>query len=256
MTLPDNGLKGPPPSNDPGSTPKEPSPIAEPVYAPASERVPKTVEEYRDVVNHPDTDTPERQATATSTSEPSFTRVQRPTNTSESETSWDTSNSAWLTSDSGGSPWPKRLGVVALGVAGGTAVWLWMRWRRERNKPINRFRRQARQAADRARERASTLREQMPELPEFPYEARRPAVGLGTALLSLAIVMWQQSRARSREELARSEIESRSRQARKFGKRAVDTVSDVDWMQRLQQLKELWNPGRVELEKVSIPRRH
>src|SRR5690349_4430778 len=57
--------------------------VSERVYAPASERVPKTVEGYRDVIEHPDNATPERQATGhastspamTSDAEPSFTRV-------------------------------------------------------------------------------------------------------------------------------------------------------------------------------------
>ena len=44
MTLPDNGIKGPPP-DDSDTTTKDPAPIAEPVYAPASERVPKTVDD-------------------------------------------------------------------------------------------------------------------------------------------------------------------------------------------------------------------
>jgi hypothetical protein len=99
------------------------------------------------------------------------------------------------------------------------------------------------------------LREQMPELPEFPDEARRPAVGLGTALLTLAIVLWQQSQARSREEEAAREAARTAKEARKAGKRAVATISDVDWMERLQHLRDLWNPTRVELEKVSLPRR-
>ncbi|MBV9326174.1 MAG: hypothetical protein JO352_20615 [Chloroflexi bacterium] len=244
---------------DQGKTPESEAPIAEPVYAPASERVPKTVPGYGDVVSHTDPATPERQAAVES--EPSFARVTRPTYTPPTETgepAWDTPSSDWMSSG-GGMP-KKRFGWIGLAVAAGVGVWLWMRWRRERNKPINRLRRQARQAAERARQRASALRSQMPDMPEFPDEARRPAVGLGTALLSLAIVVWQQSRARSRAEMRAQEANKRadkmSRQARKMGKHAADTLSDVDWMQRLQQLKEKWNPGRVEIEKTSISRRH
>ncbi len=230
------------------------APIAEPVYAPASERVPKTVPDYGDVVSSTDPATPERQSvTAGTDAEPSFARVPRPTYTSPSETaqtSWDTPNSDWMSNASSGAGLPMRLSWLGLGLVGGVGVWLWLRWQRERNKPINRIRRQARQAAGQARQRATALREQMPDLPEFPDEARRPAVGLGTALLTLAVVLWQQSQARSREE----EAARTAKQARKLGKRAVDSVSDLDWMERLQHLRDLWNPSRVELEKISIPR--
>src|SRR5207248_2087739 len=102
----------------------------------------------------------------------------------------------------------------------------------------------------------------MPDLPEFPDEARRPAVGLGTAILSLAVVLWQQSQARSRSDMrsemrrqTRSRADKASRQATKAGRRAAEAISDVDWQDRLVQLREMWNPGRIELEKISIPRR-
>jgi hypothetical protein len=126
------------------------------------------------------------------------------------------------------------LGLLPLGIAGCVGVWLWMRYQRERNKPINRFRRQA-------REQALAFRQRLPEMPAVPEDARRPAVGLGTALLTLSVVLWQQAQARAREE-ARAAAAAR-------------TVSDGDWVERLQQLKEQWNPGRIALEKVSIPGR-
>jgi hypothetical protein len=218
------------------------APVAEPVYAPASERVPKTVPDYGDVVSRTDTGTAERQATA---SEPSFTRVPRP-NGDTAEPAWDTSQDAWMT-DSGGMQ-PKRFVWAPLIITGGIGIWLWMRWRRERNRPINRLRRQARQAAGQARQRAYALREQMPDLPEFPYEARRPAIGLGTAMLPLALLVWQRSQSHSRTEEA-------SRQTQKAGKRAAEKISDSDWMARLQQLKDDWTARRVEIEKVKITRR-
>ncbi|MBV9579581.1 MAG: hypothetical protein JO057_13415 [Chloroflexi bacterium] len=251
MTTPEN------PSADQSNPAEGQAPIAEPVYAPASERVPRTVPGYGDVTSHTDPSTAERQAAGES--EPAFARIARPANGVSTEPAWDTPSSAWMNESGGGLPW-KRFGLLPVIIAGGVGVWLWVRWQRERNKPINRFRRQARQAAGQARQRASALRSQMPDLPELPDEARRPAVGLGTALLSLAIVVWQQSRARSRAEEAAEEAANRankaSKQARKVGKQAADTVAEVDWMQRLQQLKELWSPVRVELEKTSIPRRH
>src|SRR5437762_2370744 len=65
------------------------TPVGERVYAPASERVAKTVPDYRDVVEHVDTHTPERQAVAQSSieTEPPFTRVARPSSTPGTMTS-------------------------------------------------------------------------------------------------------------------------------------------------------------------------
>jgi hypothetical protein len=245
--------------------------ISERVYAPASERVPRTVEGYRDVIEHPDNGTPERQAIAqsstspamTSDAEPSFTRVARPNNGPTGymgtdpagyngngmghggENDWSQQSNRWMSNMSSSSAVPFGVGWLTLGLIGGIGVWLWMRWQRERNKPINRLRRQA----DQARKRAYALRDQMPDVPE---EAVRPAMGLGTALVSLAIFMWQQSQSRSRQEELRSQMNSRSRNARKqadkasrqatkAGKKAVDAVSDMDWMERLAMLREMWS---------------
>jgi hypothetical protein len=250
MTSPDKNK-----AEDQAKTP-EAQPVAEPVYAPASERVPRTVPDYGDVVSRTDPDTPERQAAS---GEPSFERVARPSYTQTStttEANWDMPNDEWMTD---GGMKPKRFVWVAAAVAGGVGAWLWIRWQRERNKPINRFRRQARQAAGQARERASALRDQMPNLPEFPDDARRPAIGLGTALLPLAVLVWQRSQSRSRAEAASREATRRadkiSGRAKKASKQAAETIADSDWMARLQQLKEAWTARRVEIEKVKITRR-
>jgi hypothetical protein len=112
----------------------------------------------------------------------------------------------------------------------GVGIWLFLRWRRERNKPINRLRRQAQQAA-------SELRERMPE----PEEAVRPAMGLTTAMLSLLLLVWRQS-------------QTRSRRASKTARHATGQLSDVDWQKRLMHLKERWSPSRLELEKIQISR--
>jgi hypothetical protein len=196
--------------------------------------------------------TPEHQAvTTTPDTEPAFARVPRPSPTppaDTAQTSWDTTNSDWMSGGGSGGSMLMWLGWVGLGLGSAAGAWLWLRWQREqreRNKPINRLRRQARDAAGQARVRATALREQMPDLPEFPVEARRPAVGLGTALLGLAVIVWQQAQARSREEQA----------AREASERAAAAVSEGDWAERLQHLRDLWNPDRVELEKISIPRR-
>ena len=239
------------------------TPVAQPVYAPASERVPREpVAGHRDFVEHPDPATPERQAathanTATEVeSEPSFTRVPRPSNSGSDQTGSETWSSG---SPAIGAFPPMGVGWAAMGVCTGVGVWLWMRWRRERNKPINRIRRQARQTASQARQTAFELRERMPE---FPDEATRPAVGLGTALISLALVLWQQSQqSRSRLDESRDEARAKlrwgSREASKraekatreaskhaqkvsqraglFGRKTAETLSELDWQDRLMQ---------------------
>jgi hypothetical protein len=236
-------------------------PVAERVYAPASERVPREpVPGHRDFVEHPDPATPERQAAAvsspiaapatqSSSAEPAFTRVPRPSSDPS-----ETHNERWMSA-------PPALFPMSIGwaVCCGVGIWLFMRWRRERNKPLNRIRRQAEQA----RRTAYELRERMPDIPD---EAARPAMGLGTVLLSLAVFLWQQSQARSRSEMAQAQMKSTprdarkradkaSKQASKYGRKAAQAVADSDWQERLMQLKERWNPSRLELEKMSIPRR-
>jgi len=67
--------------------------------------------------------------------------------------------------------------VVSGGVGG---AWLYARWQRERNKPINRLRRGA-------RDMASRLGERIPDVDELPSGAA-PMSGAATALLLAAIV--------------------------------------------------------------------
>src|ERR1051326_5929753 len=232
--------------------------VSERVYAPASERVPKTVEGYRDVTDHPDFRTPERQAIGqasanpaiTSDAEPSFTRVPRPnTNGNDStsygeDTDWSAQSNRWMSNMSAGSAVPFGVGWLTLGICGGIGVWLWMRWQRGSNKPINRLRRQALQARD----RAYALRDQMPDVPE---EAVRPAMGVGTALLTLAIVLWQQSQSHSRQDEARSRASKLSHKASKashkashkatdVGQQMAQTLAELDWVDRLTLLRDLW----------------
>jgi len=267
------------------------------VYAPASERVPKTVPDYGDVVTNMDAATPERQAAGQSAtqaaSQPSmqgstqsssqagqwpradetaFTRGAHPSDSGAtigstsgptdhsgySDSSWNSeSENRWMSNISGGGLLPFGMGWLGLSVCAGVGVWLWMRWRRERNKPINRLRRQARQAAAMARER-------MPDMPEMPDEATRPALGLGTALLSVAVLLWQQSQARSRSQAdaardrshaMKGRAQKASKQASKQGRKAVEAVSAFDWMERLMQLREVWSANRADMGKVSMPKR-
>jgi hypothetical protein len=242
--------------------------IVERVYAPASERVPKIVEGHRDVIEHPDTGTPERQAMGeenistspswTANTEPPFTRVPRPSDNAggdngdySHDVDWSPQGNRWMSNVSSGGALPMGIGWFTLAVCGGVGAWMWMRWQRERNRPINRLRRQARQTATLARDRAYTLYEQMPNLPEFPDEARRPAVGLGTALLSLAVVLWRMSQTRSQTEEARmragkasSKVRRRadktSHQASELGRQAAQALADLDWQERLTLMREVW----------------
>jgi Flp pilus assembly protein TadB len=71
-------------------------------------------------------------------------------------------------------------------------------------------------------------------------------MGLTTALLSLALLLWQQSQSRSR---------STTKQVSKQSRRAARTLADTDWQKRLKHLKDRWNPARLELEKIQISRR-
>jgi hypothetical protein len=221
--------------------------VGERVYAPASERVPREpVPGHRDFVEHPDTRTPERVAAGQAEGEPAFTRVPRP---------GATGNEAYTqempSQTSARRLWPPIGWAVGCGLCAGVGIWLWMRWQRERNKPINRIRRQARQTA-------YELRDRMPS----SDEAAVPAVGLSTAVLPLIVWAWQRSRSRSIQREVRGRADKAARRGQKatrwtdrVARQAAQTVSEMDWQQRLGVLKELWHPSRVELEKTSITHR-
>jgi hypothetical protein len=208
--------------------------------------------------------------------EPSFTRVARPSATggeTAAETDW--SQNQWESTSSSGGNKLTLVGWAALGACGTVGIWLLMRWQQERNKPINRFRRQARQTASQARQTAVQLRERVPDLPQLPDQAARPAVGLSTALVSLALLLWQRSASRSRAEARAEEARRRAQQTsglaglftrksvdslrstdwQKRGRQSAQALADIDWQQRLVQLKELWTPSRLEMENMPIGRR-
>ncbi|MDQ6673954.1 MAG: hypothetical protein M3069_24950 [Chloroflexota bacterium] len=231
------------------------TPVGERVYAPASERVPvEPVPGHREFIDHTDTHTRERQAAGQTVSGPdeaSSTRVTPPSVTpsggSTGSQAYD--DSAWNSgARSGGLPFglPFGLAWIALGVAAGIGGWLLVRWQRERNKPINRIRRQAKQAAGEIRDR----------VPTSPEEAVKPAAGLTTALLSILLLLWQQAQARSRQpdSVVARQGKKAGKRADKAVARAAEAVSEIDWRQRLTALKKHWNPSRMELEKISISR--
>jgi hypothetical protein len=154
-------------------------PRGERVYAPASERVPKApVPGHRDLVAHPDEATPERQAVSgphdgTVHRSPSRRRVRVPLGSAAREEEDATTTQLF----GFGLAW---CGLFAVGA---TATWLFLRWQRERNRPVNRLRRQAQWAA-------GEIRERVPDSPD----ASTAAVGLAAALLSSGLVLWRRSR--------------------------------------------------------------
>jgi hypothetical protein len=222
-------------------------PVQQRVYAPASERVAvDPIPGHRDFVSHPDTQTAERQAAeetpmqSTGTTYTGGTRSNGAPTTSDSaygaynDTAWNNESRSRAMPVGPGVAW------VLLGIGGGIGGWLFLRWQRERNKPINRIRRQAMHAAVELRDR----------VPSSPEEAVRPAAGLTTALISILVILYQQAQARQRQ--ADKVV---SKQSKKAGKRASEAVSDLDLQKRLSTLKKRWDPSRLELEKMSISRR-
>jgi hypothetical protein len=160
-------------------------PRGERVYAPASERVPKPpVPGHRDLVAHPDEATPERQAVSGPTDgtlrhSPSRRRVRVPLGSAAREEEDATTRQLFTFS----------LTWFGLFVLGAVGMWLYLRWQRERNRPVNRLRRQARWAADEIRER----------VPGSP-DASTTAMGLAAALLSTALVVWRRLRGSQDED--------------------------------------------------------
>jgi hypothetical protein len=179
--------------------------------------------------------------TPESDDEPSFTRVARPSQTATVTTptpspyastatnpGFETSPEMGADWTSAARPWAWTFGWVALAAGSAFGVWLYLRWQRERNKPINRLRRQARQAA-------TGLRDRVPSSDDVVS----PSLGVLAALASTALVLFRRLQGQRPARTA---------------KHTVAAISDADWQKRLIQLKERWTPHRLELEKVSISR--
>jgi hypothetical protein len=244
-------------------------PLRERVYAPASERVPKEpVAGHREMVEHTDPATPERQGVSTEPGfsssapssastdmpgEPPFTRVPRP---SGAQTDTVTPTPTPYTSPTSNpgiqSPWDygetsagllprgmSGLGLLVVPACAAIGVWFWTRRRREQNKPINRLRRQARHTA-------AEIRDHVPNGTDIV----QPAFGVMAAVVSTGVMIWRQmQRQRPGRALKRA-----SHQASKRASHQAAKISDADWQKRLNALKERWHPGRLELEKISISR--
>ncbi|MBV9547215.1 MAG: hypothetical protein JOY61_22830 [Chloroflexi bacterium] len=173
-----------------------------------------------------------------SSSGPGFARGSRPMSSSTADTPTPSPYASAETNpgyvmpdnwDTESPPWWKRAMWLIPPACIAVGVFLYLRWQRERNKPINRIRRQA----DRARKAAVDLRGRVPDT----SDVAQPSVGLVAALASTALVLWRRMRSDKRQKQA---------------KQARETISEADWQKRLLKLKERWTPGRLELEKISI----
>jgi hypothetical protein len=113
--------------------------------------------------------------------------------------------------------------LLSIGGAFGGA-WLYARWQRERNKPINRLRRGARDVASR-------LGERMPDVEDLPHGAA-PVSGAATALLLTGLVA---SRAMRRSTDHREEMRDQAtdllaeslREALERGREAIERGREV-----------------------------
>jgi hypothetical protein len=81
------------------------------------------------------------------------------------------------------------LAWFGLFAAGAVGMWLFLRWQRERNRPVNRLRRQAQWAA-------AEIRERVPGSPD----TSTTALGLAAALLSRGLEVWGRTRRGHDEE--------------------------------------------------------
>jgi hypothetical protein len=163
-------------------------PRSERVYAPASERVPKPpAPGHRELVEHPDQGTPERRATQPGSSTRGGTvrtthgrrRVRIPIGSAAREEEDATTRQVLALG----------LGWFGLFTGGAVGMWMYLRWQHQRNRPVNRLRRQARWAAE-------EIRDRVPPAPETSTTAMRVAA----ALLSTALVVWRRMHARQEPE--------------------------------------------------------
>jgi hypothetical protein len=213
MTFPDPNLERPGTTQisrpltaeEKAAAEKDPG-IAERVYAPASERVPvPPVPGHREFVERTDPAAAERQSTY---SQPSPGEVR--------ERDWsDPTWNAELPSSRGWLGLPMGFGSIAMLACGALGVWFYVRRQRERNKPINRFRRQAMQTA-------SDLRERVPDVEDW----RQPAsYSVAATLLPIALLIWRIMDSRQQPPVQR--------------------VTEADWQARLTSLKDRWSQSLV-----------
>jgi hypothetical protein len=156
---------------------------------------------------------------------------------------------------------PRTIGLgagVLLSVGGAIGgAWLYARWQRERNKPINRLRRGAHDMATR-------LGERMPDLEELPHGAA-PLGGAASALLLTALLGTRalrrgdsdsDERTEAVREHARELLQESVREAFGRGRQAMDLGRDV--VARRGEAKDIGRGvlerGRKESQRIE-PRR-
>ena len=154
---------------------------------------------------------------------------------------------------------PRTMGVgagvlLSLGGAIGGA-WLYGRWQRERNKPINRLRRGAHDVATR-------LGERMPDLDELPPGAA-PLGGAASALLLTALLGTRAMRRSDSDdhteavrEQARELLQESVREAFGRGRRAMDLGRDVVARrgEAIDLGRDMLERGRKETQRIESPR--
>jgi hypothetical protein len=143
---------------------------------------------------------------------------------------------------------PRTMGMGAgalLSIGGAIGgAWLYARWQRERNKPINRLRRGARDVASR-------LGERMPEMEDLPHGAA-PMSGAATALLLTGLVASRAMRRGSTDH--RSEMRDQAtdllteslREALGRGREALERGRDV-----AERGRDVAERGRKESRKMA-----
>jgi hypothetical protein len=154
---------------------------------------------------------------------------------------------------------PRTIGLgagvlLSLGGAIGGA-WLYARWQRERNKPINRLRRGAHDVASR-------LGEHMPDLDELPHGAA-PLGGAASALLLTALLGTRAMRrgdgddhTEAIREQARELLQESVREAFGRGRQAMDLGRDVVARrgEALDLGRDVLERGRKESQRIESPR--
>jgi hypothetical protein len=155
---------------------------------------------------------------------------------------------------------PRTIGLgagvlLSLGGAIGGA-WLYARWQRERNKPINRLRRGAHDVATR-------LGERMPDLDELPHGAAPLGGAAASALLLTALLGTRALRRGDSDdhteavrEQARELLQESVREAFGRGRQAIDLGRDVVARrgEAVDLGRDMLERGRKESQRIESPR--
>jgi hypothetical protein len=142
---------------------------------------------------------------------------------------------------------PRTIGIGAgalIAVAGGIGgAWLYARWQQERNKPINRFRRGA-------RDLASRLGDRLPDTDDLPPQSG-PIGGTAAAVLISSLVL---ARALRRDASTPQAIVERQRDIiwdlLGMGKDQARRLRDMDVQEVLETSKQAMDTGRQRAQEL------